>query len=231
MKKLIRGTSSGLAAVIAMILIFSLSACSKGNDAETGSLYAQGLEIVQLMSEMTQSEECVKVLYSGDSNIRTIIRNIGIGDFSSPKAVYAVSIADDELAAMTIAMAGLDDLGNVSGQLRNCLMQRTLASLMTQINAMGGMEILAASSVCTVGKTFVDENVTENVIYLYVYENAIPVAVIFTIGEDQAVSASGIFIMYDGFTCSSADEIRSFFNNIDIAVDITVDVSEILPEK
>lgn len=47
----------------------------------------------------------------------------------------------------------------------------------------------------------------------------------FTIGENQAVSASGIFIMYDGFTCGSADEIKSFFN------DITVNVSEVLPEK
>ena len=82
-----------------------------------------------------------------------------------------------------------------------------------------------ASSVCTVGKTFVNENATEDVIYLYTYENALPVAVTFTIGEDQAVSASGVFVMYDGFTCGSADEIKSFFS------DIIVDVTEVQPEK
>ena len=218
MKKLIRSTLSGLAIVVALIMIFNLSACGKKNDTETKSLYAQGLEIVQLMSEMTQIEEYVE-LYSGSNEIKTIIQNIGIGDFSSPKAVYAISIAEDDLAAMVGS-----NPDNVSEELKNYIMQKSLASLMMQINGMSSVENLAASSVCTVGKTFVNENVTENVIYLYVYENAIPVAVTFTIGENQAVSASGIFIMYDGFTCGSADEIKSFFN------DITVDVSEVLPE-
>ena len=219
MKKLIRSTLSGLAIVVAFIMIFNLSACGKKNDTETKSLYAQGLEIVQLMSEMTQIEEYVE-LYSGSNEIKTIIQNIGIGDFSSPKAVYAISIAEDDLAAMVGS-----NPDNVSEELKNYIMQKSLASLMMQINGMSSVENLAASSVCTVGKTFVNENVTEDVIYLYVYENAIPVAVTFTIGENQAVSASGIFIMYDGFTCGSADEIKSFFN------DITVDVSEVLPEK
>lgn len=219
MKKLIRSTLSGLAIVVALIMIFNLSACGKKNDTETKSLYAQGLEIVQLMSEMTQIEEYVE-LYSGSNEIKTIIQNIGIGDFSSPKAVYAISIAEDDLAAMVGS-----NPDNVSEELKNYIMQKSLASLMMQINGMSSVENLAASSVCTVGKTFVNENVTENVIYLYVYENAIPVAVTFTIGENQAVSASGIFIMYDGFTCGSADEIKSFFN------DITVNVSEVLPEK
>ncbi len=219
MKKLIRSTLSGLAIVVALIMIFNLSACGKKNDTETKSLYAQGLEIVQLMSEMTQIEEYVE-LYSGSNEIKTIIQNIGIGDFSSPKAVYAISIAEDDLAAMVGS-----NPDNVSEELKNYIMQKSLASLMMQINGMSSVENLAASSVCTVGKTFVNENVTEDVIYLYVYENAIPVAVTFTIGENQAVSASGIFIMYDGFTCGSADEIKSFFN------DITVDVSEVLPEK
>lgn len=219
MKKLIRSTLSGLAIVVALIMIFNLSACGKKNDTETKSLYAQGLEIVQLMSEMTQIEEYVE-LYSGSNEIKTIIQNIGIGDFSSPKAVYAISIAEDDLAAMVGS-----NPDNVSEELKNYIMQKSLASLMMQINGMSSVENLAASSVCTVGKTFVNENVTEDVIYLYVYENAIPVAVTFTIGENQTVSASGIFIMYDGFTCGSADEIKSFFN------DITVNVSEVLPEK
>ena len=219
MKKLIRSTLSGLAIVVALIMIFNLSACGKKNDTETKSLYAQGLEIVQLMSEMTQIEEYVE-LYSGSNEIKTIIQNIGIGDFSPPKAVYAISIAEDDLAAMVGS-----NPDNVSEELKNYIMQKSLASLMMQINGMSSVENLAASSVCTVGKTFVNENVTEDVIYLYVYENAIPVAVTFTIGENQAVSASGIFIMYDGFTCGSADEIKSFFN------DITVNVSEVLPEK
>lgn len=220
MKKPIRSTSGGLVILIALILIFHLSACSKENEAETKSLYAQGLEMVQLMSEMAQSKECMGI-YTESSEIQTIIQNISLGDFSSPEAVYAISVADDDLAAIM----ELSNLDNVSEELKNCLKQKIFASLITQINSMSGVENLAASSVCTVGKTFVNENATENVIYLYVYENAVPVAVTFTIGENQAVSASGMFILYDGFACGSADEIKSSFRYI------TVEVSEVLPEK
>ena len=46
----------------------------------------------------------------------------------------------------------------------------------------------------------------------------------FTIGEDQTVSASSVFVMYDEFTCGSADEIESFFS------DITVEVTEVQAE-
>lgn len=215
MKKLI-------ALVLALvIMVLSLSACSNNeSNSKTKSLYAQGLEIVQLMSEMTRTEEYVDI-HTGDSEIKTIISDISTGDYSSPKAVYAISISDENLAAM----AELDSLENASEELKTFLMNRVLGSLMTQINGMSGVEKLAASSVCTVGKSFVNENATDNVIYLYTYENALPVAVTFTVGEDQAVSASGVFVLYDEFTCGSADEIKAFF------IDIIVEVTEVQPEK
>ena len=224
MKKSIRNILSGLVISVAFIMILSFSACSNNSNnkdnAETKSLYAQGLEVVQLMSEMTQTEEYVDI-NTGNSEIKAVIENISTGDYSTPKAVYAISITDNNLAAM----AELGDLNNASEELKDFLMQRVLGSLMTQINGMSGVENLAASSVCAVGKIFVNENATEDVIYLYTYENAIPVAVTFTVGEDQAVSASGVFVMYDGFTCGSTDEIQSFFS------DITVEVTEVQPEK
>ena len=77
---------------------------------------------------------------------------------------------------------------------------------MTQINGMSGVENLAASSVCKVGKTFVNENANEDVIYLYTYEEAKPIAVTFTVSEDNAVSATGVFVMYEGFTCDSMED-------------------------
>ena len=100
-----------------------------------------------------------------------------------------------------------------------------MASIVSQINAMGGVENLAASSVCTVGKTFVSENASESIIYLYTYEDAAPIAVTFTVGEDYTVSATGTFILYDGFTFGSAEEIRSAFS------DIAVSVTEVVLEK
>ena len=140
-------------------MVLSLSACSSKKDsAETKSLYTQGLEIVQLMAEMTQTEEYVDI-HTGSSEIKTVIQNISTGDYTAPKAVYLLSVTEDNLAAM----AELGTLEGTSEGLKTFLMQRVLGSLMTQINGMSGVENLAAASVCTVGKTFVDENATEDV--------------------------------------------------------------------
>ncbi|MDE7137081.1 MAG: hypothetical protein K2O29_01290, partial [Ruminococcus sp.] len=62
-------------------------------------------------------------------------------------------------------------------------------------------------------------------IYLYTYDNTAPIAVTFIKGDDNSVSANGTFIMYDEFTCNSADEIKDFFDYI------TVEVTEVNPEK
>ena len=221
MTKSIKRILIAFAIIAALIMLLSLSACSSSeSNAETKSLYAQGLEIVRLMSEMAQTEEYID-LYTGNSEMKAVIQNISTGDYTTPKAVYAISIPDETLSAM----AELNSLDNASDSLKSFLMQRVLGSLMPQINGMSGVENLAAASVCTVGKTFVNENATDDIIYLYTYENAVPIAVTFALGEDQAVSASGVFVMYDRFTCDSADEIKSFFS------DITVDVIEVFPEK
>ena len=97
--------------------------------------------------------------------------------------------------------------------------------MITRLNSLGGVDDIAVASLCTVGKTFVNENADGNVIYLYTYDNAVPVAVTFITGDDNSVSANGTFVMYDEFTCNSADEIKDSFNYI------TVEVTEVKPEK
>ena len=219
MKKLIAFV---LALMIVALGMFGCSHNESGESsskAETKSLYAQGLEVIQMMSEMTRTEEYVDILI-GDSNIKTVIQDISTGDYSAPKAVYAITVSDENLATM----AELDNFGNVSKELKNLMKKRIFSSLISQINVRSGSDKLAAASVCTAGKTFVNENATNNVIYLYTYENANPVAVTFTVGEDGAVSANGVFVLYDEFTCDSADEIKAFFNDI-------AEVTEVQPEK
>lgn len=196
-----------------------LSACGnqKGN-TKTKSLYEQGLEVVSLMSEMTRSEEYID-LFIGNSELKSVIQSISAGDYTAPKAVYAISVTDENLAAL----AELFGVSNVSEELEAYLTDRVFTTLMTQINSRSGVENLAAASACAAQKTFVNEAADKNVIYLYTYEDAVPVAVTFVVGEDSSVSANGTFIMYDEFTCGSADEIRSFFY-------FEVEVTEVFPE-
>lgn len=217
-----------MAAIInALVLVLNLSACGNNKSSSAAkSLYEHGLEVVQFMAEMAQSEEYISA-YTTDNEIKTVIENISVGDYTTPQSVYAISIIDENLTAM----AGFNNLKNVSQKLKSFLMQRFLSSLTTQVNSIGGAVNLAATSVCTASKTFVNENVDKDVIYLYTYDNAVPVAVTFTIGEDHAVSANGVFLTYDKFTYGSADEIKSFFNGITFSDSAVVEVAEVLQEK
>ena len=207
--------------VLVLVIILGLAACGAVKEVqESKSLYAHGLDVVSMLSEMTRSESFIGI-YTANSEIKDIILALGEHPYDTPAAVYAITIPEDVL----MGMAELGNLGDASEELKSYLTQRVMASLMSQINAMSGVENLAASSVCTVGKTFVSESATENVIYIYDYEDTAPVAVTFTLGEDHTVSASGTFIFYDGFTCGSVEEIQGVFS------DIAVNVTEVTPEK
>ena len=210
-----------IAFVLVLTIMLGLAACGAAKEVkESKSLYAHGLDIVSMLSEMTSSESLIGI-YTANSEIKDIILALGENSYEQPVAVYAITVPEDTLTGM----AEMSNLEDASEELKNYLMQRVMASLMSQINAMSGVENLAATSVCTVGKTFVSENATENVIYIYVYEGTAPVAVTFTLGEDHTVSATGTFILYDSFTCGSAEEIQSVFS------DIVVQVAEVEPEK
>ena len=210
-----------IAFVLVLIIILGLAACGATREAQNSkSLYAHGLDVISMLSEMTRSESFIGI-YTANSEIKDIILALGNHSYETPDAVYAITVPEDTL----MGMAELSNMEGASEELKNYLTQRVMASLMSQINAMSGVENLAASSVCTVGKTFVSEDATENVIYIYVYEDTAPVAVTFTLGEDHTVSASGTFIFYDGFSCGSAAEIQSSFGDIEVIV------TEVTPEK
>ena len=75
----------------------------------------------------------------------------------------------------------------------------------------GNKDGRGATTICTAGKTFVSTEGDGDAIYLYVYENACPAAVSFVRGEDNSVSASGTFILNDGFDASSHESLEEFF--------------------
>ena len=218
-----RRRTKSFIAVIALAAVLGLSACeSKVSNSKPTSLYSQGLEVVQLMSEMVESEAYINI-NTGDSAIKSIIQELSNGDYSIPKAVYSISVSDESLLAMT----ELDTLDGASDNLREFVLKRLFGSLMTQLNAMSGVENLAASSICTASKTFVDENVNGNAIYLYTYDDAVPIAVTFIVGDNNSVSTNGVFLTNDEFNFNSADEVKALFNYLDLAVE----VSEIQLEK
>ncbi|MBQ9845205.1 MAG: hypothetical protein IJO54_03895 [Oscillospiraceae bacterium] len=197
--------SAVLASALAVSLMFT--ACSSSVPAAGGSkgLYEHGLELVAMAEEMADSESYLEI-YTGSPRISEVVSQFGQGDYSAPQKVYRLTPTADYLAGYDMAA----DLSGLSDTLKKTISDKAIASLATRINAMDGAENLAATTVCTAGKTFVSGELTEACVWLYVYENGFPVAVTFTAGEDSTVAASAMFISCSDFQPESSQKIEEY---------------------
>ena len=204
-----------LTLLLSVIMLLSLCACGETASTKEAekSLYEHGLDVIAVMSEMTQLESYVET-YTGSGEIKEVVTSIGEGDYTTPKAVYAITVNAEQIAAY----ADVEALDGASDALQKTMENKFIVALISQVNGRAGAMNLAAASVCTAGKTFVTDEISESVIYLYTYENGRPISVTFTCGEDSTVSASGMFMMYDAFPCDSVEEIEEFFREVGASV-------------
>ena len=197
---------------LSAVLVAGVSGCTKKENQplEYTSVYEAGLDITYILGEMAASEEYI-TFFTGDTTIKDVIKRIGEGDYTKPKAVYEIVITDEMFEALvdTASLEGTTD------ELKNNLTDRVRASFITQLNGMAGVENLAASSICTAGKTFINP-VADDTILVYTYENGYPIAVTFATEYDGSASASGTFIMIDNF--DTAEGIKEYFSETDIEV-------------
>lgn len=179
------------------------------------SIYEHGMDIVSMLAELTNSNEYVQA-FSGSEEILNVIKDIGAGDYTAPQTVYRITLDMDNVLKTNEML----DLDHASEALITNLKNRVLASIITGINSRGGVTNLAATSVCTTGKTFVSNEIHEEMIYLYTYSDAVPVAVSFTLGEDNTVSASGSFLLYDEIPAGSVQELLEYFGAYSVEIEV-----------
>lgn len=211
--------------LLALLLLAGLAGC--GGKKEGASLYSQGLKLVELMDEMAQNEGYLAVMGGGAREWNDILFEASSGDRWEPKAVYAVT--------MSMNYDALPIQEETSDALWDRLADGIFAALPNQINAGGGVESLTATSVCAASSTFLDKNADENVMYIYVYDNAVPVAVTFLPGQDGAVSAAARYLLNEEFDVSSAKRIQAALSELMAAVvqeaDMKFTVTQADPEK
>ena len=206
-----------VAIAMAFALLLSLCACGgeSTSTSEGKALLDHGLDVIATMDEMADSDEYIN-FYTASKDMAEIVKKIRKGDHSAPVAVYKITIAKEAIEAWDM-LSGLDGL---SENLKTAMRQKAFgAALITQINAQNGATTLAATTICTAGKTFVSTEGDGDAIYLYVYENACPAAVSFVRGEDNSVSASGTFILNDGFDAGSPESLEAFFGEVGAVIE------------
>ena len=198
--------------ILSAVIIFGMTAC--GTKKEQVSLYEQGLEVVALMDEMADSQSYVQ-MFTGNTQISELIQSNTNGDYSKPRAVYEVVLQKDNYQGL---LGNEEIQETMSDELKGIIRKKVNASVITQLNAYGGSENLAASTICTAGISFVNSEVKEDVIYIYVYENTAPVAVIFLQEGNDIVSANGTFLFGEELTNLTEESISQLFEGLYVTV-------------
>ncbi len=175
------------------------------------TVYAHGLELIDLISEMAGSEAYLKAA-TNSADIINRAASFTTGDRSKPLAVYEISWNREVIANAISQSMSQTEWNSMSDELRTFLISRSKGTMISQVNAQSGAHTLAAASLCTASKSFFSDELTEDVLYLYTYTDAVPVAVTFIVGEHGQIGASATFIMNDKLNYSSAEGIESFFN-------------------
>lgn len=198
--------------VLFVILILSLTAC--GSKKEQVSLYERGLEVVDLLDEMADSQSYVQ-MFTGNTQISEVIQSNTNGDYSKPQAVYEVVLQKDNYQGL---LGNEDTQIAMSDELERIMEKKVNASLITQTNAYGGSENLAASTICTTDIFFVNSEIKEDVIYIYVYENTAPVAITFLQEGNDIVSGNGTFLFGEELMNLTKESISQLLEGLYVTV-------------
>lgn len=127
------------------------------------------------------------------------------------KAFYEINLGDNVSGPLFGENEGFIA---ISDQLKRVMEKKAISAVVTQINAYGGATNLAASTVCTAGQSFVNDQLEEDIIYIYLYEEAKPVAVTFLSEGNGIVSANGCFLMLDEAESFGENELISLFEEM-----------------
>ena len=199
---------------VAMILILSvvICGCKKGNSVnqKSVSLYDRGLEIISLMNEMVKSDQYVELL--AINSLNNSVEQIKQGDYQTPKSVYKVILSKDMMDFFRNTGEDITSLEGLSDDLLKSLYQKLYQSISVQLNSKFGTEKLATSATFTASTFFVDNDVDENALYVYLFDNGFPVVVNFIVGEDHAIVATGYFVM-DSEVKDTEEGIKDFFSS------------------
>lgn len=179
MKKMI------LAAVATVILA---TGCGANTTPNTVSLYDKGLEMAQMLDKMAEDDTYFQ-LFSQNDALKQIVQKIGSQDYTTPKAVYAVTGAGEIL----LQMADLPE----DATLQKVVEQKTSSVWTTQINGIQGAEFLAATSILFYDESFVYEGLQKPTTYLYTYDGEYSVAVTYIPYENSVVKATTSILKAD----------------------------------
>ncbi len=176
------------------------------------SLAEHGMDLIALIQDMVTDNVYVSVYMGSAPAVSEEIAKLAEGDYSTPQAIYKITVPN--LAAyLDAAIAASGGSAFLSDPLKEYMQGRMILTVSSMVNNVYGSAAIAAASICTAAKTFVSYELTENMIFVYVFENAHPVLITFFQGDDSTVSATAIPLFAELPASASADDVKALFAN------------------
>lgn len=209
------GKKRALCAALAALLLLALSGCGRESGGgsgkkERGSSYARGLRLCEVVGEIADSEAYGELISAPrDENIRAYMDDIGAGRYSSPRQLYALTLPAAEEALEDLASDAeereeiREALRDVSDELLKDLDRQMATALASRVNVGVGDTALASANLCSASDVYVDWDMEEQTVWLYVFRRGFPVLVTFTPGRDGAVTASAVPLVAEALDTSS----------------------------
>ena len=182
-----------------MIALMLLAPAAVAEDA----LLDRACEMARLLDEMAGSDEYISLM-SGMEELQAQARAWS-GGHDRPSAAYAFAV-DQEGLVRLMGESADEICGNFSDALKRQLCKQLVSGIPSMLNGRYGATTLAAASVCRVSTAFSCDTLTEDSLYLLVYQDAAPVMVCFTLEDNGVVSANATFLAGDEATAITDEE-------------------------
>lgn len=199
--------------IFAFLLTFAMTACGKShNSYNEEALFDLGIEVTKTMQEMVYSDEYISFYTSIEFEDEIV--KFQATDYNSPIAVYSVEIPSAKELLSKLGSENIDDYDKLSETLKEQFDYRvTFSSIISLINAQRGTNTMALCSLLTAIKHDKDIELDKSVVYLYVFEKGVPIAVTFT----ESGYANGQFLVLSD--SKSYEDISEIFNKYSCKID------------
>ncbi len=174
----------------------------KKTDSEI-PLYKKGLEVIEKMDLMAECKEYIGLMTS-NSQMEELIDKIGEKDYTKPNTVYQITIPKEKIQSL-LSLVNEEEI-QLPEQILPDVYRRFLTAVPTSLNAMEGTEVIAVTAMLMADMDFLYKDLTENTIYLYLYQDAYSAAVLFSPMDQGIVRAQGNFIVNDQLLWNLTEE-------------------------
>ena len=180
------------------------------------SLNACTKEVIDLLLEMTSSDDYLKMYNLNSDNQKAMLEKLRSGSYTTPSAVYEITVTEETIN-LYMKEFGIE---NLSDNLKKQFISAITGSIVTRVNSSIGTDAVAIGSVLYGGNTYLCSEVEKSTVLLYVYENGNPIMI--TVGDSNygVVGFNARFLMSDSFPTDTAENIQNYFYSLDIGVSV-----------